>query len=159
MRARLQTASRKFASLLPNRLEAVVRQHFDAWWKFTVVGAAGLLLQVMLQHIEVVHGYKNDLIWLSTLQGAVLANIGLFVNWKWTFRGRKLPFWTVVLSVNFLRFPHWLASTGLFILLLQVWGLAYYLATPITAASVGIGSFAATSFWAMRDRNTKIETA
>lgn len=157
MRARIYSGLDKLASLLPERLEEPVRRHFAAWSKFSLIGGLLTGVQIVLQTIEKHYGW--DILWLSPLQGTVLANIGLVLNKFWTFRERRLPWAGILVCWNLQKIPHSLASWGLFALLLQVPFIAYWAATLLTAMVVGIGSFWASTAWSLRPREPEAETA
>jgi len=126
-------------------LKRLVRQNFQDFWRFTVIGGGLTAVQILLQKFEVSNGW--NILWLSPIQGTVLANIGLALNLKWTFKALQSPWIAAALLWNIQRLPHFVVTTTMFTLLLITTGLTYYWATGITAASVGIFSFAATIWW------------
>jgi hypothetical protein len=108
-------------------------------WKFGLIGLVSTLVQIKLQIIERDHGF--NVYWWSLLQGTLLANAGLVINKKWTFKERDLPWLWAIFIWNIQKTPHSTASMAVFGLLLQVSLLPLWSATLLTAGLVGIGSF------------------
>lgn len=137
-------------------IKQFLQNHRAELAKFTVIGAATLAAQLILQHFEAGHGV-NVVRW-TMIQGAALGTVGMVLNKVWTFKHRRLSWTIVILLWNIQRIPHFIASTALFVLLYSVLDWTHAHATLATAGALGLASFFMTCYGSMREHSGRKST-
>lgn len=133
---------------ITDKTKCYIREHYVSLLKFAFVGVTLTLAQMRLQTLEVDNGLRGQLVWLSFIQGSMLAQIGLVANWWMILRPRRIPLGASLIAGNLQKIPHSLGETSMYALLLQL--VDYRLATLATAGIVGMGSFLLLTWWSTR---------
>jgi putative flippase GtrA len=123
-------------------------RHALRFGTFSFIGGTVFLLGFALLYVEV-SLLGMPAAWAFLLQGVISVETSYLLNWRITWRHRRLGFWRSLWRFNLLKSVTIPLNQGLFMLLLAL-GLQYLVANVATVAIFTLVNYGACHLWAFR---------
>jgi putative flippase GtrA len=115
---------------------------------FGFIGGVVFLFGFALLYVEV-SLLGMDPAWAFLVQGIMSVETSFLLNWRITWRDRRLGFWPSFWRFNLLKAVTIPLNQGLYIVLLAL-GLQYLVASVVTVAVFTLINYGACHLWAFR---------